>query len=137
MQTLEMPLGRGCRCSLHNVSMSESHSSEYKAEDKPCREKPAHHTGACWELNFQLVGGLSEHKWPEAPQSLASSGSTFTLTTLSLMAQAKNVLHYSLPHKLVEPTKPEKTGQRDSGRNRTGKRKKEKRGRGEKGREGE
>lgn len=51
MQMLEL-LGRGCRCSLHSVSMSEPHSSEYKAEDKPCGEKPAHHTGACWELKW-------------------------------------------------------------------------------------
>lgn len=71
---------------------------------------------------------------PEAPQSLASSGSTSTLRTLSLKAQAKNVLHYSLRQKLVAPTKPEKTGQRDSGRDRQ-KKERKKGGGGEKGRE--
>lgn len=37
--------------------------SEDKAEDKPCGEKPTHHTGACWELNWCVCGGgLSPHK---------------------------------------------------------------------------
>lgn len=100
-QRLELPLGRGCRCSLRSVSLSESHSSEYKAEDKPSGEKPAHHTGACWKLN--RCAGLSD------PQGPTSSGSPSTLRTLSLkgftqLAQAKNVLLFS-PSKVSNTNK--------------------------------